>query len=158
MLSRNRLLLSHLIFSLDPFLNIFSNYIINNLSLCYNVYHNYESQYLLFFLTQGSIFSHDISSKHRKKRNAPGHNTVAPSLANDPSISSLSQCAAVFLLICPLVPSANNICKQFGPNRPDLIWIQTVWHYDGIPERTQFRKIMILKISTDIISIKRVKS
>ena len=34
-----------------------------------------------------------------------------------------------------LSESPENICKQFEPKMSSLIWIQTVWHSDGIPEK-----------------------
>ena len=46
-----------------------------------------------------------------------------------------------------LVSSDDTFCKQFGP-RSGLIWIQTVLHFDGIPERI-FRKGSIRKKSAD---------
>ena len=47
---------------------------------------------------------------------------------------------STYLTHCLLVSSAHNLCKQFVwiQTRPDnvlgLIWIQTAWHSDGIPE------------------------
>ena len=41
------------------------------------------------------------------------------------------------LTLCLLVSSADSLCKQFGPwsnLTSGLIWIQTVYHSDGIPE------------------------
>ena len=51
--------------------------------------------------------------------------------------------ADLILTFCLLVSSADSHCKQFGPRSgltSGLIWIQTVWHSDGIPERN-FQKV-----------------
>ena len=61
---------------------------------------------------------------------------------NDFSLSEASWSrSTLFLTICLLVSSADNLCKQFGP-RSDLIWIKTVWHSDDIPERSFFLNLI----------------
>ena len=44
------------------------------------------------------------------------------------------------LTLCLLVSTADNLCKQFVNKMSGLIWIQTVWHSDGIPVRI-FQKV-----------------
>ena len=59
------------------------------------------------------------------------------------------------LTLCLLVLSADNFCKQFGTRSGPtkcraLITIQTVWHFDDIPEII-FRKSWFWKIQQTII-------
>ena len=56
-------------------------------------------------------------------------------------------CSSLLMLL-----SADNIFKKLGPRSgPDkmsgLIWIQTVWHSYGIPERIFQKKVIFRKIS-----------
>ena len=48
------------------------------------------------------------------------------------------------ITLCLLVSSVDNLCKPFGP-RLGLIWIQTVWHSNDIPERI-FRNSWLKKL------------
>ena len=79
------------------------------------------------------------------------------------------KCIVLPLTLCLPVLSADNLCKQFGPRSgltilSGLIWIQTIWHSDGIPEILK-NKWFIKKRSADdkkkhakIPSMQRVNS
>ena len=51
----------------------------------------------------------------------------------------LSVILALSLIVVTL-PSADNLCKQFGP------WIQTFWQSESVPEKYFQKKIVLKKV------------